>query len=1039
MVGFVQFKTKDGQDVVISGTDRNGNLKSILGPPSTTIIESAIQGNVVLVFGQGDLHLTPLIASLFLESNSSGDILIGIPRNKYNQLNTRYYENFFSLIRGNGQFFYKNTLWCSARRKNDQTDEDETIFDLANIRFKPKWGIKRYKEEIEASISKELKDGSINNRAFVVTFPLNIGFEDLILDNTLLTFSNQNYQLRPIVPKLIILESINNTMYSVDPIIPIVDYLLENKIGAVIHFSWPYINGLNRFFRAANALSSEKRERLKTFHFGKRFSYELKDFVVDDILSSTREFSISSARRSHPAIEQLSLEGENWESYYPSIERISSQNILFCAPINNLFDSQAIYGTFEQLTSNDFRIRDLKEDLRDHNLPDRWLYLFKFMPFIDSFVPPNSLKYTYKFEDGTYKKLELLHAVSELKKRSNDSDIYLLNSFSAIISSLSETLNIYDYLRNLKTPNINTKYSTVVSYILKSLFEEGTTNIIACDYNARLGFKKYMADYLREVFQIIKNEMPFGYDKLLKNDFVLFPQNNILTNLEVNNREIIKFEFTENNLHHTFEIKVDVRDKGKSKVIQKKVTVTMEGIDSLYRNINYYDFKDTTLLLPGPLPIVKFDGEVPTLSESIDLFLRPIKKIIVFVNLGENYVRALEQIKSIRDFLFGNRSNRITDKDLKISYSLNNSIKLRDGFDQIFRKHKIAESFDSTNLIDNNMELQDTLDEQIREEYVENEEKVNPEEYKSLKNIWSTISLNKEYTPTTVKSDKPEEFVQVRVKYDRSGLEETISFRKGTYVRTLDEGDNEVVLAESLESGQRIAYLESDSKESLDNFFIRNYSSYSGITIEEVYEPFKCLGIFYKTLSKINFSENYSKSDFEPLYWLNESERYQLYERIRFLIEPILEATTCEEYIKEAFKNSLIWESLADVPINSLNMIKQRFALNPKISIDNLFGLALLFGLDYEIGSFRSLMNALLTGKSKYFFLDEENLLAVAHLINHALIAENYENLTAAGKNIRTVLQHVGKALKRVVSGNKRYLSDMDLLIEQKVMICTVL
>jgi hypothetical protein len=538
-------------------------------------------------------------------------------------------------------------------------------------------------------------------------------------------------------------------------------------------------------------------KRLKTFHFGKRFSYEIKDFVVNEILNSTREVSISSARRSHPALEQLSLEGGNWESYYPSNETISSQNIIFCTPVNSSFDSQTIYGTLKQLTSNDLRIRELKEDLRDHSLPDRWFYLFKFMPFIDSFVPPISLKYTYQFEDGTYKKLELLHAISEFKKKSKDSDSYLLDSVSAIVSSLSETLNICDYLHNLKTPAVNTKYSTVVSYILKSLFEEGTPNIIVCDYNIRLGFKRYMADYLRDVFKLIKDRMPFSYDRLLKNDLILLSQNDILINFEVKNREIIKFEFTENSLHQTFEIKAEVRDNGKNEVFQEKVTVTLEGMDGLYRNINYYDLKDTTLLLPGPLPIVNFDGECPTLSEGVDLFLRPIERIIVFVNWGENYVRASEQIKSIREFLFGNQPNRITNKDLKMSYSLNNSIKLRDGFEQAIKGHKIAESFDATNPTDNNIELQGTLDESIREEYVENEEKVNPEVYKSLKDIWNTISLSKKYTPTAIKLDKPEEFVQVRVKYDIGGAEETISFRKGTYVRTVDDGDSELILAES--------------------------------------------------------------------------------------------------------------------------------------------------------------------------------------------------------------------------------------------------
>ncbi len=207
LVGYVQFITHEKQDEVISGSDNDGAPKSLLGPVTSTIIENVIQGNVVLIFSQGDLNLTPLLASLSLETDSKGrDILIGIPKHRYNQLNTLYYENFFSLTKGNGQFFYKNTLWCSVKKK-DSDDESETLLELDDIKFKPKWGNRKYKEDFEASTLKKINDRSINERSFIVTFPFSVGFADIILDNAVLMIESESVRLRPIVPKLIILES----------------------------------------------------------------------------------------------------------------------------------------------------------------------------------------------------------------------------------------------------------------------------------------------------------------------------------------------------------------------------------------------------------------------------------------------------------------------------------------------------------------------------------------------------------------------------------------------------------------------------------------------------------------------------------------------------------------------------------------------------------------------------------------------------------------------------------------------------------------
>lgn len=1040
MVKYIQFQSKAIKDSVISGTDENRNMKSILGPVSTNIIECSSKGDIVLVFGQGNLQLTPLITSLFIESECKGDVIIGIPRNKYNELNTLYYKNFYSLIKGNDHFIYKDALWCSIRKKKDTSTDNSTIFELNDIQYRPKHGIKRYKDKIETSIKEELENSSINDKKFIVTFPLDIGLENLVLDNTELALDNINYPLRSIVPKLIILESVNNTMRNLDPIMPLINYLLENKTGAVIHFSWPYINGLSHLFQLINNFSPEKKEKLKIFHLGKRFSIDIKDYVIGDILKSTNEASISLAKKEHPAIEQLSIEGKNWNSYYPSIETVNSKNVVFCTPVNEVINGTNIDKSFREPTETDVRIEEFTKDLNEHRLPGNLWYLFKFMSFVDSFVPPDSLKYWNKSENGTYNKMGILYIISQIKKTIKEDDAYLLDSAAGIIKSMSETMDVLDYIKKLKTPQISTKYSIIISFVLKSILEFDYTNIILCDYNPKLGFKKYMHNYIYGVFDYIKKysskNSPFDYDRLPKNDFTLFSQSGDIIQSKLENNKIFKFNFTEKGPSE-FIITVDLGKSSDSKHIKKKIIISLESMEHLTRNINYYDFENTTLLLPGPLPIIRFDGEIPTLSEGIDIFLRPFKKIIIFVNKGNNYLRTAKQIETIRDFLFGDKTNSIAEKDMQISYSLNNS--LRDRLNLILKKHKIYEKLDIPELSDNAYKIQDTLDNTIREEYIENEKDVSQEEYKTLKDLWNTISAKKDYTQYEANKDKTVEFVDIRVKFEENNRKEIISFRKGTYIRLVDSEDDDLILVEDIKPGQRIAYIESDNKESLDNYLIKEYSNYTVITIEEIYEPFKCLSIFYTTLSNIKFSESYSESCFDQIYWLSKSEKYQLYNAIHFLMELDSKKITNVEYIREYFKNSVIWSSIAELDDECLNILKNDFILDDTINLRNLYSLALMFGLDYEYGSFNSLISTITSGKNKYFFLNENNLLAISYLINYNKITENYENLTDAGKNIQNLLQQIGKSLKRVISKNKKSLSEMDLLIEKKVMVCKVL
>ncbi|MGE9810819.1 hypothetical protein ACLIKE_05690, partial [Ferroplasma acidiphilum] len=173
---YIMFQTKNDSDTVLSGIDAKGNIKSILGPVSDSIIENSIKGNIVLIFSQGDLQLTPLIASLFIESESDGDVIIGIPTNKYDALNKIYYNNFFSLTKGDTNFIYKDALWCSIRKKKEdnnktaENDDDKTTFMLNGVQIKPKYGKLKYKKDIENSLTEELKNGSINKKKFILTF-----------------------------------------------------------------------------------------------------------------------------------------------------------------------------------------------------------------------------------------------------------------------------------------------------------------------------------------------------------------------------------------------------------------------------------------------------------------------------------------------------------------------------------------------------------------------------------------------------------------------------------------------------------------------------------------------------------------------------------------------------------------------------------------------------------------------------------------------------------------------------------------------------
>lgn len=145
------------------------------------------------------------------------------------------------------------------------------------------------------------------------------------------------------------------------------------------------------------------------------------------------------------------------------------------------------------------------------------------------------------------------------------------------------------------------------------------------------------------------------------------------------------------------------------------------------------------------------------------------------------------------------------------------------------------------------------------------------------------------------------------------------------------------------------------------------------------------------------------------------------------------------ENIRTHFKNSEVWNSLSELEDKSLIKLKKYFTSKSEINIKDLYYLATYFGFKLEEVSFRPLLKSLLDNKNKYFFRDENNLLAISVLIHYDKIIENYEELTDAGKNILKLLQVIGKSLRRVISNKKKIRTEMDSLIEEKVIVCTVI
>ena len=92
----------------------------------------------------------------------------------------------------------------------------------------------------------------------------------------------------------------------------------------------------------------------------------------------------------------------------------------------------------------------------------------------------------------------------------------------------------------------------------------------------------------------------------------------------------------------------------------------------------------------------------------------------------------------------------------------------------------------------------------------------------------------------------------------------------------------------------------------------------------------------------------------------------------------------------------------------------------------------------YIKSSFGQLFSMINRNRKHYSFREDEDLLAIGHLLGHQRIIDDYLLINEEGKKIGTFLQMVGFSIRRVANGQTDPLNEIDILLEDKIKSCTI-
>lgn len=1083
----VEYRLKsDKQEVLI---DKKNNDK--LSPLSLAILDSIFnyKNKVTIILAQGSFNLSPLVASLFAYSFKS-DILIGNPKYKFNSLFENDTNSYFSLMYkrivdnypSNFFYFYNDILWCKGSISEETNEMDGIV-----ISTRPKHGSIIYKNKYDELINTKLSDGTLKDMPVIVSVPIEDITPTSIIGNKPLSFKNKEYYSKEFNPKLIIYESINERRYNFGYLVQLIDNSINSNVKLVLHFSWPYLRGLNTFLD-----NFKDKNDIAIFHFGKRF-------CIESIKSYSDKKPIND-------IIHLSLEGKYWDVYYPK---------------NNFFEYRIVLpkttGNYENLTVNDLiaydwpfdsRLIEINQREKNENLNKIERNIVLFPPIFDSFLFPSETKRKC-IKNGKWLTLPINETFDARTIESST----VVNIFKGMCIDIEKSRDFAYELLNLYTTRTLSKRTLLQIYLINifNKYYNDASSIsnkkkVVCIANlhpylaTHSSFKvaiKYLVNSVQvkqqscnlpsikimntNICMMQKSSNEIKWTLTLFKDGVLQTQNvrKLRSKIQKENMNIIcKYDKEDNALKMTIKVGeaseslyLNKGDENPKKEIFTGLTVyealvkgtgsfvektlsKISTIDDKYYTISSeiesctetetyksnYDLQliycslsqmhdldkeqisNSDLLIPGPIPFNTVTEQELVLSQGYDALLLPFKEVIFFAYPGFNIKNILDQLHLFND-LFSNCHTDIAAKDLALSLK--------------YTSKSVRFTMPSkSKLKDDDACLNDTsFDSLIRQQLIENIEAndENKSVVTSLKDIWSSLEGKSGFTyPKRFFQNERQskEQIEICVEFE-SGNKQIISFPFETLIRKSFGSEYILTPISELTEGDQIYFIQSDERESIENFLLRTISRFSGeeCFIEDILEPLTALKIFYESLKSFDY-ERGSLDTMNKLYWLPPDLKSNLYD----LLYKLQNTTHLEV---EQLSQDIQWSIWSEIKPESL--IKIFKTGRNTITQTKLFKLAEELGLSYKESSFKVLCSAAINEQKHYSFQNKENLLSIGKLIGHQRIIEDYVSINEKGVMIGTFLRQVGKSLKRVISGDREPFNEIDIAISEGLNKCTVL
>ena len=1085
--------------------------KSKLSDLSLDLIDTILKKRVAIVFSQGPLNITPFVSCLYAVSNNDtevpNNIVIGLPKQIFQDKYKEYTSEYFSLLyrkilnssSTNPFFFYQDVLWC----KGKIDEEKNELFDLI-IEKKPVHGINAFRDDYETLVSEKLRTGLYNKNPKIVLIPIEFSIPSNISEVSRIQFKEKNYSIKNFNPRMIILESINERHFQFEHLKNLIKKTEDLKIKLILHFSWPYLRGLNNFLSDPDIKNNLD---IEIFHFGKRFC-----------LDSKNKFQKPPA----PALP-LSLEGKLWNTvYYP--ENANKSKISVFVPPNQQ-DSQSI--SLKSLTGSystvDSRLQNIRDSVKFESIADNFTKNILIFPtIIDSFLLPSEIKvrsYVDRIKAVRY------ITIQDFLKVKTGEDSHSFHSFQSLCSDIESCKDISREFRGLRTYSALNKKTLLQIYLIEELqkaakkirLSPGGENsneeisIIIPKLHPFFETRKNNFEslqYFFESFSFLLNHLKLPNVIKKTNKIVIKVGNEEITIFGDNVFKIPSCERIHKNIDREkqypievsltkepdfFEISVAIKiqipyvriedfDKNHYQkeyckgldIYRLKITSNGQYFEmylsefsnesKLYSNslsylIKYLTSTNTSsktheiklnidlselssichgsqekivksrLLMPGPVPFQTISNGELCISQGYDALLLPFKEIVFFAYPGRNLQMIVKQFRLYKE-IFSEEPTRISNADLLFSIEHMNKSKRYEFPSRPSIEDNIPQKITEGDTVFDTAVRTELLDESRASE----DEK---EELVTLKEIWTRIGRKKSMTSiegeaktTSTFSPIHREQITLKVKFD-DGREDSIAFMSGTLIRRRSGEDYVLTQIDDLTEDDEILYIESNERESIDNYLLRDFVQEKGISLEQIFEPFTCLRLFYETLNSVDYFGDYPAEAMKKLYWLDETQNTVLFKTIQLLLR---EPTSPELDMLLHDVNNIY-----SGQISSEQLTQTFTGRRIQITYDMLFKLAQFVGLSLAEPTFKQYSTFALNEHHHYYFKNDKDLLALGRLIGHQRIIDDYQIINSQGRDVGTILQIIGRSIARVTRGISDQFSEMDASIEGKVQRCTII